>query len=237
MNDSDLYLRVREKEGRLYSDDMVAQLPDVPGGHPLAKEWYARADSSARLVRYLVKLPRPLNVLELGCGNGWLSGKLARIPGAQVWGVDMMSRELIQAARLFANPRLNFLAADIFHAPFLHRTFEVIVLASVIQYFPDLPALLRTLQTLLKSHGEIHILDSPLYQPGELPAAKERSRAYYSALGFPEMAEHYFHHPVTALDQHSPRWLYRPENFRARLANRFGKAVSPFPWIVLYKSP
>ena len=237
MSFSDLYLRVREKEGCLYSDDVVVGLPDISSDHPLAKEWRTRADSFTRLVRYLAKLSRPLNILELGCGNGWLSGKLSQIPGAQVWGIDVMSRELTQAARLFASPRLSFLAADIFHAPFLDRTFDVIVLASVIQYFPDLPALITTLQTFLKSRGEIHLLDSPIYQPAELPSARERSRAYYTALGFSEMAGHYFHHPITALVPYSPRWYYRPENFRIWLAHRFGKAVSPFPWIVLRVSP
>ena len=237
VNFSELYLRVREKEGRLYSDDVVARLPDISSDHPLAKEWRTRADSSTRLIRYLAKLSRPLNILELGCGNGWLSGKLSQISGAQVWGIDVLSCELTQASRLFTSPRLTFLAADIFRAPFSHRTFDVIVLASVIQYFPDLPALITTLQTFLKSHGEIHLLDSPFYQPAELPFARERSRAYYTALGFAEMAGHYFHHPVTALDPYSPRWYYRPENFRVRLTHRFGKAVSPFPWIVLGGSP
>ncbi len=40
----DLYLRVREKEGRLYSDQIVARLPDIPADHPLVDEWRARAE-------------------------------------------------------------------------------------------------------------------------------------------------------------------------------------------------
>jgi SAM-dependent methyltransferase len=236
VNFSELYLRVREKEGRLYSDDFVTSLPNLPGENILAKEWEVRADSSVRLTRYLANLSRPLNILDLGCGNGWLSGKLSQISDARVWGMDVMSQELTQAARLFRNASLCFLAANIYCAPIKPMSFDVIILASVIQYFPNLPVLISTLQTLLKVRGEIHVLDSPLYLPGQLPSARERSNTYYTKLGFPEMAGYYFHHPISALEQFSPRWLYQPKNLLIRLAHMFGRTVSPFPWIVIDRS-
>jgi ubiquinone/menaquinone biosynthesis C-methylase UbiE len=158
---------------------------------------------------------------------------LACIPAVWVWGLDQNTLELAQAARLFTRPNLIYLAAEISHVPFLYHSFDVIVLASVIQYFPDLPALIRALRPLLKSGGEIHLLDSPLYKPGELFLSRQRTRSYYDALGFPMMTEHYFHHSISSLDEFSPRWLYRPKNLFARLARRFGQANSPFPWICL----
>ncbi|RPI24589.1 MAG: SAM-dependent methyltransferase, partial [Chloroflexota bacterium] len=106
MNPADLYLRVREREGRLYPDEIVRRLPDIPADHPLANEWHLRASSSARLIRYLERLGRPLAVLELGCGNGWLSAQAAHTPEAQIWGLDRYTCELVQAARLFASPNL-----------------------------------------------------------------------------------------------------------------------------------
>ncbi len=71
------------------------------------------------------------------------------------------------------------------------------MVASVIQYFPDLPALIRGLRKLLTKRGEVHIIDSPLYGEQGLAAARERTRAYYAGLGFPEMGEQYFHHTPT----------------------------------------
>ncbi|NJN44700.1 MAG: class I SAM-dependent methyltransferase [Anaerolineae bacterium] len=88
MNPAELYLRVREKEGRFLSDNLVLQLPNLPAKHPLAKEWRSRSISVSRLVRHLSGYPRPSNILEVGCGNGWLSNQLAHIPGAQVFGLD-----------------------------------------------------------------------------------------------------------------------------------------------------
>ena len=233
MNPADLYLRVREKEGRLYPDDVLVRLPEVPNGHPLASEWRARAASSLRLRRYLASLSRPLVILELGCGNGWLSRNLSYIAGSRVWGLDRSGQELAQAARLFGSNALAFLEADVYRAPFAARTFDAIVLASALQYFPDPPALFRALRLLLNPLGEIHLLDSPLYKPDELLAARERTRRYYASLGFPEMAEHYHHHPLSILEEFSPRWLYRPMRMPDRLVRLLGRNASPFPWIVL----
>jgi hypothetical protein len=47
------------------------------------------------------------------------------------------------------------------------------------------------------------------------------------------MAGHYFHHSTSSLEPFSPRWLYRPEGWRARLAQKLGQVVSPFPWVSL----
>ncbi len=233
--DLDLYLRVRAKEGRLYSDDIVAYLPLVPSGNPLQTEWLARSASASRLTRFLSRRPKPLIILDLGCGNGWLSNLLYK-SGHLVIGMDQNHPELKQAARVFtSNPKLLFLEADIFSAPFAAGIFDVILLASVIQYFPDLPALLSILLGLLKPHGEIHIIDSPLYSNTELEDAIRRSQDYYTSIGFPEMSENYFHHCISELDIFHPKILYDPQQLIFRLKRGIGQTDSPFPWILLGK--
>ncbi len=233
---SDLYLRVRRKEGRLYSDDMVANLPSVPASDPLNKEWRARSASLNRLKEYLRGLHRPLKVLEVGCGNGWLSRHLSELGGVRVCGLDRNHLELSQGARLFGRNNLTFLHADICWAPFHTGAFDMIVLASSLQYFPDLNALILGLRDLLDGNGQIHILDTPLYDPAEVQDARERTLRYYSHLGFPEMARHYHHHTYEELEKYSPRWLYRPHSFDARMDRVLGRPSSPFPWFCLFKT-
>jgi ubiquinone/menaquinone biosynthesis C-methylase UbiE len=230
---SDLYLRVREKEGRFYPDTIVAGLPHVPRSHPYSNEWRSRAESCSRLTKYLATLKRPLSILELGCGNGWLSHRLSLIPATRVWGLDRSSSELVQAARIFHRSNLNFLSADIFSPPFSAHTFDEIILASVIQYFPDLTRLIVTLQILLHPGGEIHVLDSPIYLPEEIPTARERSRVYYASLGLPEMGEHYFHHSFTELVEFAPNWYYRPDSRIAQIQRLLGLNPSPFAWLII----
>ena len=233
MNPADLYRRVREKEGRIYPDQIAAHLPALPEGHPQRAEWLARANSVRRLLRYVGRLPSPLHVLELGCGNGWLSHEIGAIPGVCLWGLDRGGFELTQAARIFGSLTTGFLTADIYQPPFRNNSFDLIILASVIQYFPDLPELIQNLRRLLALRGEIHVLDSPLYVEGDLASPRERTRAYYVALGFPEMADHYFHHTVSELADFSVQFLYYPAGWRARFFKLFGKYASPFPWFSL----
>src|SRR5688500_3286432 len=146
----ELYLRLREKEGRLYADDIVASLPRIPAGHPFAAEWRARAKSASRLTRYLSAQPGPLSILELGCGNGWLSKFLAKA-GDTVLAMDQNRHELKQAARVFRrSPHPSFCEADIFSAPINPARFDVIILASVLQYFEDVSGLISVLSNYLR---------------------------------------------------------------------------------------
>jgi hypothetical protein len=68
----------------------------------------------------------------------------------------------------------------------------------------------------LKPRGEIHLLDSPLYMDAEIEGAARRSRDYFASLGFPEMAEHYFHHRFASLGEFDYKFLYRPKTFWLR---------------------
>src|SRR5262249_16125918 len=77
-------LRARQGEGRLLSDDLVRQLPNLPPDHPLAREWLARADATDRLLAYLGRFEGPLSIVDGGTGNGWLAAAIASLPGTQV---------------------------------------------------------------------------------------------------------------------------------------------------------
>lgn len=238
----DVYLKVREKERRLYSDDVVAKLPSFPENHVLSNEWQARFSSAQRLRKYLFQKNTPLKILDLGCGNGWLSNFLAK-DNHLVSGVDQNLFELKQAARVFLSSakdggksrNLFFVEADIFYSPFPKESLDIILLASSVQYFPDLTKLLKTLFHYLKPNGEIHILDSAFYADDEIELASKRSQEYYSSLGFLEMSQYYFHHRVSELQKFSPKFLYCPNSFALRIKRMFGKVDSPFPWVMIKK--
>src|SRR5687767_2559429 len=106
------YIRLRQKEGRLYTDEVVRQLPFVSRKDPFYREWRMRAQSAYRLHQYLQKKKRPLKILEVGCGNGWLSHLLSGIPGAVVTGLDINRKELMQATRVFQKPTLCFIEGN-----------------------------------------------------------------------------------------------------------------------------
>lgn len=229
---AELYLRVREREGRLLPDDVVQTLPHVPADNPHAREWRLRADSSRRLVAHLRHLPqRPLRVLELGCGNGWLCARIAGIHGAVVVGTDINDVELEQARRVFAGA--SFVHHDMRDTALPMPQPDAIVVASAIQYVPDPTPLLAAWLDALSPHGEIHVLDTPIYDDaGAAAAARERSRRHYEVLGIPEMAGEYHHHTRQAFAHFRVDILHDPASPAARLQRRLLRTqCSPFPWL------
>ena len=227
------YLEVRVKEGRLLEDDLVRELPWLPEGHHLKKEWLLRADTLDRFSGYLKKKNGILSLLELGCGNGWFINRIHDLlPGAKIYGLDINKTELEQAARIFSTAYKTFLFGDVFEDVFEPRYFDLIILNSTIQYFPDPATLVERLLELLNENGEIHILDSPFYKnDAERNAALNRSDLYFSKIGSDGMMIHYHHHSFDFLRSYHSTMLYNPYSLKSRLLRRLGYYLSPFPWI------
>lgn len=227
----DTYIDTRRREGRLYEDDMVTQLPDVPSGHPLEREWQVRKASTLRLLEHVSHLPDPL-ILEVGCGNGWLTNQISYL--ATAVGLDVNLRELHQAARLFKDP--IFISGNIvdlkWSPPF---QFDLILFASSIQYFANLKALLDKLWHLLSDEGEVHIIDSPIYpDAGAAREASERTFNYYREFA-PDMIPLYFHHHFAELEKYKLTILSPPER-KPLLTSLFRREPDyKFPWIALRK--
>ena len=223
------YLKVREIEERLLSDHEVLELPEVNASHKHKKEWNIRANTCSRFLRYL-KGKNSKSILDVGCGNGWFSNKMAETIDVQITALDINEIELEQADRLFQQKNLQFTYADLFNCDLPNAPFDIIIFNSSVQYFNDINHLIKRLKTLLSDDGEIHILDSPFYKSDELEAARERTQEYYSSIGCPGMAKNYFHHEIDAI--RSFHTLYRPN----RLLNLVsGRSMSPFLWIMANK--
>ena len=227
------YLKVREKEGRIFSDDLVKKLPYLPNTHTLHKEWLYRASMQNRFCNYLASRKRTVSLLDIGCGNGWFAHKLKiALPNAQIFGLDVNKTELEQAASLFSGEKVTFLYGDIFQDIFVPGSFDIIVLNSVVQYFQDFKRLINRLLELLSKGGEIHILDSPFYKTIEhQKEAFDRSHDYFSRMGIEEMINHYHHHTFQSLQNFTFTMLYKPKSFQHYLSRVFGIKSSPFPWI------
>jgi ubiquinone/menaquinone biosynthesis C-methylase UbiE len=222
------YIVIRSLENRLCTDEELSKLPDLPAEHPHHREWEIRRRSVQRLVRYLAGRKGPLEILEVGCGNGWLTHHLAELPGTKVTGVDINFTELQQAARVFSNdPNLRFIHGDIRSGILEDRRFDMIVFAASIEYFPSLKKILHFCLSCLQPGGEIHVIDSPFYKPEQIERAKRQSQAYFASFGYPEMADYYYHHGIGDLRSFHHALLHNPHSVRSR----FLRIKNPCPWI------
>jgi ubiquinone/menaquinone biosynthesis C-methylase UbiE len=228
-----IYTSIRQQENRMYPDEIVRLLPCYKGMSNLEKEWVVRKKSAEKLIQHL-QLRSPENILEVGCGNGWLTHQLAEQTQAAVAGIDVLNTELLQAARLFNSSSNNFfVCGDVFRVPFPAHSFNAIVVASSLQYFKNLNRFIQRLLELTDTKGEIHILDSPIYTTNEIPFARRRSENYFRQLGFPEMAHHYFHHAWDEFDGINYSVLYNPTKFSSRLKRFLSVDSRPFYWVMI----
>ncbi|MGN6532286.1 MAG: class I SAM-dependent methyltransferase [Ginsengibacter sp.] len=225
-----LYISLRKKEGRVFSEKEIRKLPEISKNHPLFKEWKIRKNSCNKLLKYVKQKGHICNILEIGCGNGWLSAQLSEVIRGEVTGIDINRIELNQAKKAFASKRnLNFIAGDIRNGIPGDKKFDLIVFAASIQYFKSLKEIINTALQYLTLQGEIHILDSHFYLPEKIFSARQRTKQYFSEIGFPKMSRYYFHHEVRELKSFNYKVLYNPHKW----LNRFLHGKSPFYWMVI----
>jgi ubiquinone/menaquinone biosynthesis C-methylase UbiE len=228
-----LYLQVLKREKRFYSDDEVKLLPYALQRNVHKSEWQLRTKTFLRFRNYLSNKKSKLNILDVGCGNGWLIGKLAREFEHNYFGIDTNLAELEQADRLFKNENVRFIYGDISKASLPTDTFNIVILNSTFQYFKDVDLLLKELLTISKSYGEIHIIDTLFYLANEQFIARNDSLKHFTSLGVPDMATKIFHHTLNELKYFRIKMLYNPASLKNKVSNFIFEKDSFCPWIMI----
>jgi protein-L-isoaspartate O-methyltransferase len=224
------YIQLREKEGRLYKDEEVAKLPVTANDHCYHQEWTIRERSLKRMIAYVKRKGDELSILEVGCGNGWLSAQLALVTKGKVTGIDVNAAELDQAKRVFHHiPNVEFIQCGLNGEQLQDRNFDMIVFAASIQYFSSLKKIINAASGYLTLQGEIYIMDSIFYRQQEIAAAKQRTAAHFSNNGCDEMASFYFHHSMEDLKRFNPTILHDP----SFLLSRISLHKNPFYHVVI----
>ena len=225
------YIATRKKEERVLNDKEVLGLPEIGKQNPHFREWKIRKHSSSKLIECLYK--RRLTdkdwILDVGAGNGWFSNILAKELKANVLAIDINMHELEQAARVFNQKNVIFAYLDLLKKPLEHQSCATIIFNSSFQYFDDPKQVLDLCLKMLSKDGEIHIIDSPIYEQDKIAAAKQRSLEYYLQLDCQHMAEYYHHHNKSLFEQYNTTYLYQPNSDKP--ARR--EFDSPFPWLLI----
>ncbi len=223
-----LYNSVRRSENRTYTNDEVKMLPFTASSNIHHAEWEQRKRSAEKLIQYLQKKNKPIDILEVGTGNGWLTAMLGKIKNATVTGTDINATELAQARTVFADKtNIAFVRADLRDEYFDDQKFDCIVFAASVQYFQSFTEIMNRAIALLSPEGEVHIIDSFFHRPENIEQAIWRSKAYYEKMGFAAMSGFYFFHSIQELNAFDHTFLFDPESLTAKLFNR----NNIFPWI------
>lgn len=173
----DDYLRIRRAEGR-GSDDPAYYLAlpykDLSG--KLRSQWAMRGRTYRYFENHLLG-NRPLDIVDLGAGVGWMSYRLA-MRGHRPVAVDLLTddRDGLRAARHY--PAFPKFEAEFDRLPFADQSFDAAVYNASLHYSSDYSRTLGEARRCLRPGGRIVVLDSPVYKlrvHGELMRLERRA--------------------------------------------------------------
>jgi SAM-dependent methyltransferase len=107
------------------------------------------------------RLPDHARVLDVGCGTGEVSARLARLyAGAQVTGIDVLDGPLSIARTRYPDvaARLSFETGDAFHLGFADASFDLAVCRHMLQAVPEPENVLAELCRVTRPGGWLHVL-------------------------------------------------------------------------------
>jgi 2-polyprenyl-3-methyl-5-hydroxy-6-metoxy-1,4-benzoquinol methylase len=121
-------------------------------------EWTERRAAEILSLIQGLSLQRP-RILDLGCGLGWFTERLAGLGEAH--GIDLSAKAI--AAAQARRPDINYLAGNVYSAPLPRDHFDVVVSQEVISHVEDQPKYLERAAEVLKPGGHFIVTTGNKY--------------------------------------------------------------------------
>lgn len=177
----------RAAEGRAHDSAELLSLPYLGTG-PLARQWQVRARTFDAFVRHVLRSKaraagRPLRIVDLGAGNGWLSCRMAR-EGHACTAVDVRDDAvdgLGAATPLLREAPFDCLIASFDNLPLPADAADIVVFNASLHYATDLATVLAEAARVIRPGGTVAILDSPFYareRDGQAMVAEKHATAH-----------------------------------------------------------
>jgi len=169
------------------------------------------------------------NVLDLGCGSGWLSRRLSKlVPEGRVVGMDI-SDEMIRMARRTSTDHHNllFITGEVGEIPWELNFFTQVISVESAYYWPNPAAGVKEIYRVLRPGGAAWILinyyrDNPhchqwgalLAVPTHLLSAEEWADLFRAG-GFTHVSHERIADPSPTPETYSGRWFRDTAQLRA----------------------
>jgi ubiquinone/menaquinone biosynthesis C-methylase UbiE len=175
------------------------------------KQWLSAGctddEYSSFIDMFKKEMPKNSRILEIGCGWGNFTLRLAR-EGYNTFGLDvspklcLMAKQKAERAKL--GKTLKFVVGDTMHLPFPDKSFDVVVSPFVLHHVPDsLETVLKEVRRVLKEGGRFIAVEPSSYNllediyylpvlkiksPNERPISPKKVRTILSNVGFKKIS-------------------------------------------------
>ncbi len=182
------YAIVRQGEARGSQEaSYFTSLPYEDLSGRFSAEWLIRSRSYETLLNaILTKLIPGSKILDIGAGNGWLSGRLSKM-GFAVAAIDVQVDALdgLGAHRHYV-PSFTAIQADFDQLPLDKASADLVIYNAAFHYSPNYRVTLAEALRVAKPNAQLVIVDTPVYQrkkDGEQMVA-EREAQFLDEYGF-----------------------------------------------------
>ncbi len=148
------------------AEKILAKLPD--DWHATDIETFEQLCDKREYLNSVPEFIGPLSgkkVLELGCGDGWISLRFAS-SGAKVWAIDLSPKmiELAQRYARGANLDINFEPMIVEQLSYDDNFFDIVFMHMALHHC-DIPATAEQIRRVLKPGGKAVIIEDYAYHP------------------------------------------------------------------------
>jgi SAM-dependent methyltransferase len=179
--------------------ERLTDLPFVPFLSKRGRSWYMKARSLMALLGFLEgKSIR--RILDLGCGVGWLSYRLAA-RGFEAYGLDVVRHGPVglDASRGYRSlaPHFEPVRGEMERPPFQDRRFDLVVASASVHFGQDVPEIFAQVFRMLAPGGVFVMMNSPVHaDPDSAGQAQTAARSNLCRLGASRNAASRYRHLV-----------------------------------------
>lgn len=156
------------------------------------------------------------NVLEVGCGEGFLTNRMSGLrPSVTIIGLDYSMDILDIASQTFKD--IPLFRASAYNLPFRNRSFDLIVACEVLEHLENPYEALKEIQRVTRKYFLVSVPQEPVWRILNFIRGK-----YITTFGnYPGHIQH-----------------WRPKEFVRLIENYFDvcEVVKPFPWTMVIAS-
>ncbi|MDD4878246.1 MAG: class I SAM-dependent methyltransferase [Candidatus Nanoarchaeia archaeon] len=114
---------------------------------------------------HAVYLASPKKILDIGCGNGFITKEIAKaFPKAKITAVDIEREKIDYADRYNSSGNIKYITGNIFNLPFKKSSFDLVICNEVLEHISDYKKAIEILAMLSSKCLLVSVPNEPLFR-------------------------------------------------------------------------